>query len=115
MTVVDAVIFETILELLGSVFTLLATIASIAMGAPWFLIIIPPFIAVYWFIQHYYRKSSIEVQRIEAVSRAPVYSDFSESLSTHYPLFFFSYFASKMVSQQFVRTERRENLLNEIA
>lgn len=60
----------------------------ISLGTPWFLLSIPPFLLIYWYLQHIYRKSAIAIQRLESLTRAPLFSDFSESLSPTL-LFFF--------------------------
>jgi len=53
----------------------------ITVGNPWILIAFFIFAVAYFLIQLMYRRTSIEIQRIEANTRAPVISHFSESLS----------------------------------
>ena len=48
---------------------------------PLFLVCILPIMAVYWWVQHFYRCSSRELQRLESLSRAPVFSHFSDTLA----------------------------------
>lgn len=40
-----------------------------------------PLMIVYFFLQKYYRRSYVELQRCDATSRSPVYAHFSESLT----------------------------------
>lgn len=40
-----------------------------------------PLMVVYFFLQKYYRRSYVELQRCDATSRSPVYAHFSESLT----------------------------------
>ena len=51
------------------------------LGQYWFYLAIPVFVTIYYFAQMYYRRSSIEIQRLEAVTRAPLFSYFSETLN----------------------------------
>jgi ABC-type multidrug transport system fused ATPase/permease subunit len=60
---------------------LLATLIFLAVVQPIILAGIGPLMFVYWLIQRFYRASYIEMQRIDSVSRSPIYAHFSESLS----------------------------------
>lgn len=40
-----------------------------------------PLMVVYYFLQKYYRRTYVELQRCDATSRSPVYAHFSESLT----------------------------------
>lgn len=46
----------------------------------WFLIPLVPILLVYYIIQRLYRSTSREVKRIEALTRSPLFAQFSESL-----------------------------------
>lgn len=50
------------------------------MGSYFSLVAIVPAFVLYFFMQVFYRKTSIEVQRIESVSRSPIFSHFTETL-----------------------------------
>ena len=57
---------------------------------------------IYFFLQKYYRRSYVELQRCDATSRSPVYAHFSESLTGVETIRAFRYqekFASKSDSQ----------------
>lgn len=61
-----------------------------------------PLMVVYFFLQKYYRRSYVELQRCDATSRSPVYAHFSESLTGVETIRAFRYqekFASKSDSQ----------------
>ena len=61
-----------------------------------------PLMIVYFFLQKYYRRSYVELQRCDATSRSPVYAHFSESLTGVETIRAFRYqerFASKSDSQ----------------
>ncbi|XP_023349445.1 ATP-binding cassette sub-family C member Sur isoform X2 [Eurytemora carolleeae] len=48
---------------------------------PVFLIFCLPMLVFYWWIQHFYRCSSRELQRIESISNAPIFSHISDTLA----------------------------------
>ena len=61
-----------------------------------------PLMIVYFFLQKYYRRSYVELQRCDATSRSPVYAHFSESLTGVETIRAFAFqekFASKSDSQ----------------
>jgi len=47
-----------------------------------FLIPIAIILLAYWLLTNYYRKTSVEIQRLESLSRAPVFSHLSETIGT---------------------------------
>ncbi len=51
-----------------------------AIQSPLFLLIALPMTGVYFWLQHFYRTSSRELQRLDSLSRAPVLSHFSDTL-----------------------------------
>jgi ABC-type multidrug transport system fused ATPase/permease subunit len=61
-------------------FILIGLIASIAVGTPYVLIIFAVAGIGFGALTLHYRKTSIQVQRLEALSRAPIFSHFNETL-----------------------------------
>ena len=61
-------------------FALLGLFASIATGTAYILIIIAVAFIAFGSLTVYYRKTSIQVQRVESLSRAPIFSHFAETL-----------------------------------
>ena len=51
------------------------------LASPFFLFFAVPAVIVYWWLQHFYRCSSRELQRLDSLTRAPVLSHFSDTLS----------------------------------
>jgi len=66
---------------LNSCGQLIAVVAVLAVSFPFILIAVAVLGVVYYFIQKYYRRTSREIQRLEAISRSPLYAHFSETLT----------------------------------
>jgi ABC-type multidrug transport system fused ATPase/permease subunit len=78
---VDFLLSMSMTEFGNCIMQLLATLIFIAVIQPWILVGIAPLSIIYYFLQKFFRKSNIELQRLDAVSRSPIYAHFSESLS----------------------------------
>lgn len=78
---VDFLLSMSMTEFGNCIMQLLATLIFIAVIQPWILVGIAPLSVIYYFLQKFFRKSNIELQRLDAVSRSPIYAHFSESLS----------------------------------
>ncbi|NWR48200.1 MRP3 protein, partial [Regulus satrapa] len=79
--VIDEVIPPTILMFLGTFFTSLSTMIVIIASTPLFAVVIVPLAILYFFVQRFYVATSRQLKRLESVSRSPIYSHFSETLS----------------------------------
>lgn len=62
-------------------FQLLNTLFVISYTTPMFIAVIVPIGILYYFVQRYYVPTSRQLRRIEAVSRGPIYSHFSETIA----------------------------------
>ena len=58
-----------------------STLVVISVSTPIFLAAVLPLIGMYYLIQKYYIASSRQLNRLESVSRSPIYAHFSETLS----------------------------------
>ncbi|XP_016158299.1 PREDICTED: canalicular multispecific organic anion transporter 2 isoform X2 [Ficedula albicollis] len=79
--VIDEVIPPTILMFLGTFFTSLSTMIVIIASTPLFTVVIVPLAILYFFVQRFYVATSRQLKRLESVSRSPIYSHFSETVS----------------------------------
>uniref|UniRef100_A0A8C9FWW6 ABC-type glutathione-S-conjugate transporter n=1 Tax=Pavo cristatus TaxID=9049 RepID=A0A8C9FWW6_PAVCR len=79
--VIDEVIPPTILMFLGTFFNSLSTMIVIIASTPLFTVVIVPLAVLYFFVQRFYVATSRQLKRLESVSRSPIYSHFSETIS----------------------------------
>ncbi|KAG8507864.1 Canalicular multispecific organic anion transporter 2 [Galemys pyrenaicus] len=81
INVIDDVLVPTILMLAGSLCNALSTVVVIAVTTPIFAVVIVPLAAVYIFVQRFYVTTSRQLKRLESISRSPIYSHFSETVT----------------------------------
>ncbi|KAK3724345.1 hypothetical protein QZH41_010856, partial [Actinostola sp. cb2023] len=62
-------------------FEVVSSIFVICYATPFFLIVVVPLAALYFFIQRIYVATSRQLRRIESVSRSPIYSNFLETIN----------------------------------
>ncbi|XP_044001771.1 multidrug resistance-associated protein 1 isoform X9 [Aphidius gifuensis] len=62
-------------------FSVIATLVVISYSTPAFSLLILPIGIIYYFIQRFYVATSRQLKRLESVSRSPIYSHFSESVT----------------------------------
>ena len=58
----------------------LSGVLLVCITIPWLLLLLPPLMWMFHYVRHRYVLSSREIKRIEAVTRSPIYSDFSATL-----------------------------------
>ncbi|KAG8247924.1 Canalicular multispecific organic anion transporter 1 [Homalodisca vitripennis] len=78
---VDSVLPLTMTQALAGSVTVIATLGVIVWSTPIFASVILPVGLLYYFVQKMYVATSRQLKRIEAVSRSPIYSHFSETIS----------------------------------
>ncbi|KAK1939976.1 Multidrug resistance-associated protein 1 [Phytophthora citrophthora] len=77
---VDESIPSTWSMLLDTFISVLVTLATISYVTPIFMIILLPVLVGYYVSQRYFIKSSRELQRLDSISRSPVFALLSETL-----------------------------------
>ena len=71
---------------LAQAFLLLGSLTIIALTSPLFLLLVPPLAVLYIYMQRQYRATSRELRRLDSVTRSPIYSSFSETLTGIYTI-----------------------------
>uniref|UniRef100_A0A3P9BA01 Canalicular multispecific organic anion transporter 2 n=1 Tax=Maylandia zebra TaxID=106582 RepID=A0A3P9BA01_9CICH len=79
--VIDEALPSTVLMFLGTFFVSLSTILVIVSSTPIFAVVIVPLAVIYVFVQRFYVATSRQLKRLESVSRSPIYSHFSETIT----------------------------------
>lgn len=78
---IDYLLPQSMTEFINCLMQPLGAMIFISVVEVWFLAGIVPLMIIYYFIQKFFRATSIELQRLDAVSKSPVFSHFSECLS----------------------------------
>ncbi|XP_035998439.1 canalicular multispecific organic anion transporter 2 isoform X2 [Fundulus heteroclitus] len=79
--VIDEALPSTVLMFLGTFFLSLSTMIVIISSTPYFALVIAPLAFIYVFVQRFYVATSRQLKRLESVSRSPIYSHFSETIT----------------------------------
>ncbi|XP_030828553.1 ATP-binding cassette sub-family C member 9 isoform X2 [Strongylocentrotus purpuratus] len=78
--IVDMKLINTLNGLLGSMMNCLSAIVVNAIVTPIFLAVVFPVAVAYYFLQRFFITTSRELQRLDSVSKSPVFAYFSETL-----------------------------------
>ncbi|XP_070558013.1 ATP-binding cassette sub-family C member 9-like [Ptychodera flava] len=78
--IIDMRLWQTVQNLLDVTIAVLAAIIVNAVVTPLFLLLFIPVFIGYVFIQNYYINTSRELQRLDSVTKSPIFAHFSESL-----------------------------------
>ncbi|KAM7371220.1 hypothetical protein PAMP_010709 [Pampus punctatissimus] len=79
--VIDEALPTTVLMFLSTFFISLSTMIVIISTTPIFAVVIAPLAFIYIFVQRFYVATSRQLKRLESVSRSPIYSHFSETIT----------------------------------
>lgn len=78
---IDGTVIATLKMFLGCVVQVLSSFIVVVGVTPLFLIPLIPILVVYYKIQQYYRASAREIQRLESITRSPIFAHFGETLT----------------------------------
>ena len=81
LTFIDSLLPIQLPQYINSIFQLFGVFAAMLFGNYYIIFAILPMVAIYIWFQTYFRYTSIELQRLEALSRAPILSQLSETMS----------------------------------
>ncbi|KAA6392071.1 MAG: putative ABC transporter C family member 3 [Streblomastix strix] len=77
----DQALYMNLMQVLNCLASLIGQIIIIAIDTPFFLYIGLPTLLIFYFVMKIYSRASRNLQRIEAISRSPVLSHFSETVT----------------------------------
>ncbi|KAL5631354.1 hypothetical protein ACGC1H_007018 [Rhizoctonia solani] len=77
----DANLPQAWFQLLSNAFSIIGTIALVFYTYAWLGIMFPPLLVLYWYFSMFYRRTSIEVKRLDSILRSLLYAAFSEALT----------------------------------
>lgn len=80
ISLIDLVLPLQFDQYINMLFTLVSILALVMVGSYFIIFIAVPVIVGYFLLTNYYRKTSIEIQRLESLSRAPVFSHLNETI-----------------------------------
>ncbi|XP_061083753.1 ATP-binding cassette sub-family C member 2-like isoform X1 [Conger conger] len=81
MFTVDEAIPMSFRSWLMSLLEVICTMFVICLATPIFTAVIFPLAVIYYFVQRFYVATSRQLSRLDSVSRSPIYSHFSETIS----------------------------------
>ncbi|XP_035226233.1 ATP-binding cassette sub-family C member 8-like isoform X2 [Stegodyphus dumicola] len=81
MSTIDKKLPVTLPILLRFILLCLSAIVVDMIVTPYFIVVVVPVAAIYYFLQHFFRFTSRELQRLDCITKSPVYSHFSETVS----------------------------------
>ncbi|XP_076672367.1 multidrug-Resistance like Protein 1 isoform X1 [Andrena cerasifolii] len=79
--VIDNALPSILRSWIACLLSVIATLVVISFSTPIFTAVIVPIGVIYYLVQRLYVASSRQLKRLESVSRSPIYSHFSESVS----------------------------------
>lgn len=77
---VDVQLPQFFQQMLTTVFQLIASYVYIAIILPWFIAVAIPIGFGYYALQRFFNRTSLELKRLDSISRSPIYAHFSETL-----------------------------------
>merc|ERR1719424_2648606 len=80
-TAIDTQLPMNVPNFVTCIMSVIGVFIMIACLIPWFMVFLVPISIIYYFTQLRYRPISRDLQRIESISRSPIFAQFSETLN----------------------------------
>ena len=77
----DIVLPGILIQFLGCITSIITTLAIVCAATGWFTLALPPIMFIYISVQRFYIPACRELQRIESVSRSPIYTGLGEAVN----------------------------------
>eukprot|EP00746_Dinoflagellata_sp_MGD_P011278 gnl/MRDRNA2_/MRDRNA2_123593_c0_seq1.p1 gnl/MRDRNA2_/MRDRNA2_123593_c0~~gnl/MRDRNA2_/MRDRNA2_123593_c0_seq1.p1 ORF type:complete len:953 (+),score=230.34 gnl/MRDRNA2_/MRDRNA2_123593_c0_seq1:187-2859(+) len=77
----DAQLPQNVQQLLGCASITVGTVVFVIVAHPWVAVAMVPLAVFYWRLAAFFRMSPRETQRIESITRSPIFAQFSETLN----------------------------------
>ena len=86
MEIIDNTLNASIIQLMGCISNVLITVVMVTVAAaasptPYVILAWVPIVALYVLLQRYFVPTTRETQRLESISRSPIYAHFGESVN----------------------------------
>merc|ERR1711903_200910 len=86
MEIIDNTLTASIIQLMGcisnvQITVVMVTVAAAASPTPYVILAWVPIVALYVLLQRYFVPTTRETQRLESISRSPIYAHFGESVN----------------------------------
>ncbi len=78
---VDQLLPQAFSQMLTTVMNLIGAYIFIGVSMPPFIAVAVPITFGYWLLQRFFNRTSLEVKRLDSISKSPIYAHFSETLS----------------------------------
>ncbi len=79
--VLDGLLPMVLIQMTGCLFNIATTFIIISVANQFFIIALVPIFVAYMALQRFYIPSACELQRIESITRSPIYSDLGEAVA----------------------------------
>lgn len=78
--IMDSTLPQSMIQFVGSFSTYISILIVISITTKWFAIALVPVTVIYVLLQRYYIPTARELQRLESISRSPIYARFGEAM-----------------------------------
>lgn len=78
---IDIVLPGIVVQFMGCISNIITTLVIVCVATKWFTVALLPIIFIYVMIQRFYIPACRELQRIESVTRSPIYSGLGEAVN----------------------------------